>query len=106
MGHTYTGKVFVASWKFKFKWHPVFYLAALVEGLNISQRGDHGTREEGEEEEGGGKEERSLLNHTMPIRSAAGVLRREGRLGAGQPEGASQRRWGSQSRQNGYFKGL
>ena len=46
MGHTYTGKVFVASWKFKFNWHPVFNLAALVEGLNISQRGDHSTTEE------------------------------------------------------------
>ena len=58
------------------------------------ERDDHGASEE----------ECPLLSDMVLIRSAIGVLSREGRLGAGQPERASQRRWGSQLEQNRHLR--
>lgn len=60
--------------------HPVCYLAALVMGP---------TRDGAAEQE-----EPSLLSHLVLISSVAGILRREGTVGAGQPERASRSRWG------------
>ena len=98
MEHTYTGKLFVASLKFKFNWASCILSGSLCRGTETAiKRDDHGTAE---------VEACSLPRHVVLISSVAGVLRKEGRLGIGQPERASQRRWGSQIRQDGHFKRL
>lgn len=50
--------------------------------------------------------EPSPLSHLVLISSLAGLLRREGTVGAGQPERDSPSRWGCGIRQPGDFTGL
>ena len=78
MEHTYTGKLFVASLKFKFNWASCILSGSLCQGTETAiKRDDHGTAE---------VEAGSLPRHVVLISSVAGVLRKEGRLGIGQPE--------------------
>ena len=78
MEHTYTGKLFVASLKFKFNWASCILSGSLCQGTETAiKRDDHGTAE---------VEACSLPRHVVLISSVAGVLRKEGRLGIGQPE--------------------
>lgn len=94
---SYTKKAFVDSLKFTPTWASCTLLAARVEGHESSQqrwRRPYGIRGA------------FPLSHMVLIRGVAGDLRREGTVDAGQPERASQRKWGSQITQNGDFKGF
>lgn len=68
------------------------YPAVLVTGLTRE-----GTTEQ---------EEPSPLSHLVLVSSLAGLVRREGTVGAGQLERASRSRWGCRIRQTGDFIGL